>query len=129
MTMGALAKKYGINRETVRFYERQRLLPKCRRTDSGYRQYDENAEKTLSFILKAKNLGFTLAEIRELLSIRVISNDNCKKIREHAQEKLRDVEEKIHYLEKLKYSLEQLVTSCLKRQTSTYCPILDNLKN
>lgn len=129
MTTSALAKKFGVNRETIRFYERQRLLPKPRRTDNGYRQYDVNAEKTLSFILKAKNLGFTLAEIKALLSIRLINNDKCKKIRTQAQEKLKDVEDKILYLQKLKGSLEKLVASCINSQTPTYCPILDNLES
>ncbi len=129
MTTSALAKKYGINRETLRFYERQKLLPRPRRNSSGYRLYDENAEKTLSFILKAKDLGFTLSEIRALLLIRVINDENCQKIRAQAQEKLRTVEEKIEYLQKLKKSLEKLVTACLKSQTPTYCPILDNLEN
>jgi len=129
MTMGDLSKKFGVNREAVRFYERKGLLPKPTRSAAGYRLYDEQAERTLSFILNAKNLGFTLLEIRGLLQIRVVNEDNCEKIRGQATEKIKEIEAKIIYLQRLKKSLSKLVTSCMKKQTTTYCPILDNLEN
>jgi DNA-binding transcriptional MerR regulator len=129
MTVGDLSKKYGVNREAVRFYERKGLLPKPTRSMGGYRLYDEQGEKALSFILSAKNLGFTLAEIKSLLQIRVVNQGNCEKIREHAKEKIGEIDAKIIYLQRLKKSLSKLVNSCMKNQTSTYCPILDNMEN
>lgn len=129
MTVGDLSKKYGINREAVRFYERQGLLPDPVRNASGYRLYDAQAERVLSFILNAKRLGFTLTEIKALLKIRVVNQDNCEKIRAQAKEKIGEIDARIIYLQRLKKSLSKLVTSCMKKQTTTYCPILDNLEN
>lgn len=129
MTTGKLAEKYKINREAIRFYERKGLLPKPERSATGYRLYEARAEKTLSFILNSKKLGFTLAEIKSLLSLRIVNGGNCLTVRNKAQRKIEDIEIKIHQLEKLKKSLALLVKSCLKKQTSTYCPIIDNLEN
>jgi len=129
MTLGKLAKKFNVNREAVRFYERQGLLPEPIRNESGYRLYDEQAEKALAFILNSKDLGFTLIEIKSLLSLRIVNGENCKIIRARAQDKLTDIDDKIKHLEKLKKSLKILINSCIKRQTSSYCPILDNLEN
>ncbi|AFM14111.1 MerR family transcriptional regulator [Turneriella parva] len=129
MTTGKLAEKFKINREAIRFYERKGLLPKPERTATGYRLYDVRAEKTLSFILNSKKLGFTLAEIKSLLSLRIVNGENCSTIRIKAQRKIEDIENKIHQLGSLKRALSLLVESCLKKQTSTYCPIIDNLEN
>jgi|JI10StandDraft_1071094.scaffolds.fasta_scaffold00939_11 DNA-binding transcriptional MerR regulator len=129
MTVGDLSKKYGVNREAVRFYERKGLLPRPTRNMSGYRLYDAQGEKALSFILSAKNLGFTLAEIKSLLQIRVVNQGNCEKIRTHAKQKINEIDAKIIYLQRLKKSLSKLVTSCIKNQTTTYCPILENMEN
>jgi DNA-binding transcriptional MerR regulator len=129
MTVGDLSKKYGVNREALRFYERQGLLPDPARNASGYRLYDVQTERVLSFILNAKRLGFTLTEIKALLKIRVVNQDNCEKIRAQAKEKINEIDAKIIYLQRLKKSLSKLVTSCIKKQTTTFCPILDNLEN
>ena len=102
MTVGDLSKKYGVNREALRFYERQGLLPDPARNASGYRLYDVQTERVLSFILNAKRLGFTLTEIKALLKIRVVNQDNCEKIRAQAKEKINEIDAKIIYLQRLK---------------------------
>jgi len=76
-TVGALADKAGINLETVRYYEKIGLMPKPKRKESHYRIYDENDFARLKFIVRAKELGFTLKEISELLSLKVILNPSA----------------------------------------------------
>lgn len=129
MTLGELSKKFAINRESIRFYERQGLLPRPKRNDVGYRIYDAMSEKTLSFILKAKNLGFTLAEIKSLLSLRIVNTNNCGKVKSQTLEKINEIEEKINYLRKIKLSLEILTVSCSKQKKTSSCPIIENLEN
>ncbi|MDA1306900.1 MAG: MerR family transcriptional regulator [Acidobacteria bacterium] len=71
LTIGELAKQAAVGPDTIRFYERERLIPEPPRTSSGYRQYPADTPARLRFILRAKNLGFALKEIRELLSLRL----------------------------------------------------------
>jgi len=88
ITVGALAKETGINIETVRYYENIKLLPKPMRKDSRYRVYDENDLARLKFIIRAKKLGFTLKEIRKLLSLKIDSHSMCGDIKKLAEEKV-----------------------------------------
>ena len=71
LTIGKVAERAGVGVETVRFYEREGLLDEPTRTASGYRQFDEDVIRRLEFISRAKELGFTLNEIKELLSLQV----------------------------------------------------------
>lgn len=128
MTLGRMAEKYGIGREGIRFYERHGLLPKPKRNSSGYRIYDEFAMKTLSFILNAKEIGFTLAEIKELLSLRVAKTTNCSSVKEKALKKIGESETKIAYLQKLRKSLKNLVNACDKNQLTAVCPLIESLE-
>lgn len=128
MTLGQMAEKYGIGREGIRFYERQGLLPEPKRNSSGYRIYDEFSMKTLSFILNAKEIGFTLAEIKELLSLRVAKATNCSNVKEKALKKIRESDAKIACLQKLKKSLKSLVNACDKTQLTAVCPLIESLE-
>lgn len=123
-----MAAKYGIGREAVRFYERKGLLPTPKRNSSGYRIYDELAMKTLHFILNAKEIGFTLTEIRELLSLRVTKATNCSNVKEKALKKIRASEAKIAYLQRLNKSLKNLVNACDKKQLTATCPLIESLE-
>jgi DNA-binding transcriptional MerR regulator len=129
VTLGQIATKYGISREAIRFYERRGLLPKPKRNSSGYRIYDEVAMKTLSFILNAKEIGFTLIEIKELLSLRVSKSTNCLTVKAKAQKKISELEAKIAYLQRLKNSLKSLIKSCDKHELTATCPLIESLES
>lgn len=123
-TIGELARHAGVNIQTVHYYERRKLLLPVGRTDSGYRLYDEEALKRLRFIRHAKELGFTLEEIRGLLDLKVQSTVACERVKEKAKVKLKNVEQKIKALRSVKITLKELVKACEKRQVTEECPIL-----
>lgn len=128
-TVGKLAKETGINIETVRYYENIKLLPKPKRKESRYRIYDENDKARLKFIIRAKELGFTLKEVRELLSLKIDSESKCGDIKKLAEEKISDAEEKIKDLKNIKKHLEILVNQCINEEVSTEdCPIVKSLE-
>ena len=129
MTMGKLAEKYSINRETIRFYERKGLFPQPMRSSSGYRLYDSNAEKTLSFLLRAKDLGFTLQEIKALLALRVANTEKCSLVKSQAHSKIEQIDAKLDFLKKMRKSLEILVATCENKSKTSGCPIIENLEN
>jgi Hg(II)-responsive transcriptional regulator len=127
LTIGQLAKQGGVNRETVRYYERWRLLRRPSRSIAGYRVFSDDALKRLRFIRHAKILGFSLEEIKELLALRVHSIDTCDGVRERTQIKIADIERKIGALQQMRRVLTELVTACSRRQKTEECPILDSL--
>lgn len=125
MTIGELAKHAGVNIQTVRFYERTKLLPAPHRwPDSGYRDYDEDALLRLRFIRSAKDLGFTLKEIHELLDLRILPGESCAEMRDLLQAKLKDVDARMKELRRLRRVLEKLVSACAHRREKTNCPAL-----
>lgn len=124
---GQLAKLAGINTETLRFYERKGLLPTPPRSASGYREYPDETVRRLEFIGRAKDLGFSLSEVGELLELRVRDLTTCAELRARAQDKLEDVHRKIAELKRLERGLENLIVSCSGRGPASSCPILDYL--
>lgn len=127
-TIGRLARKANVNIETVRYYERRGLLPKPVRTESGYRQYTETDVARLHFIRQAKDLGFTLKEIAELLSLKLDDASTCGEVKQLTAEKIATVESKIADLLRIKKVLQDLLHLCDKTNaTSTECPILEAL--
>jgi len=102
LTVGRLAREVGINLETVRFYEREGLLPKPPRSASGYRLYSTDTARRLKFIKRAQQLGFSLSEIRELLALRMSPQANNAEIRRRTESKIADIESKIKTLESMK---------------------------
>ena len=129
LTRGQLAKAAEVNSETVRYYERRGLLPEPQRRESGHRQYQEEAVTRLRFIKRAKALGFTLDEIGELLALRVEPGSTCGDVRDRAQRKLRDVEEKIRLLQQVKTALTRMVAACENQGPVGECPILEELES
>jgi Hg(II)-responsive transcriptional regulator len=127
LTIGRLAKQACVNRETVRYYERRRLLQRPARSAAGYRIFSGDAVRRLWFIRRAKMLGFSLEEIKELLALRIHSIDSCERVRGRAQIKIADIEGKIETLQRMKHSLSELITACSRRRRSDECPILDCL--
>jgi Hg(II)-responsive transcriptional regulator len=128
LTIGQLAKQAHVNRETVRYYERRRLLSRPSRSISGYRVFSDDAVRRLRFIRHAKMLGFSLNEIRELLALRVDSIDACDRVRVRTQAKIADIDNKIRSLRQMKAALTRLVGACQRRGKTNDCPILDSLE-
>ncbi|MBE7461868.1 MAG: heavy metal-responsive transcriptional regulator [Planctomycetes bacterium] len=127
LTIGQIAIRSGVGIETVRFYEREGLLAKPERTQSGYRQFDEEVISRLMFIQRAKELGFTLNEIKELLSLRIEPGTCCKNVRAKAESKIAAVEGKIRMLQRMKKALVRLTQECCEKGGGSECPILDAL--
>lgn len=127
LTIGQVAHRSGVGIETVRFYEREGLLAKPERTASGYRNFDEEVIVRLKFIHRAKELGFTLNEIKELLSLRVDPDTSCEDVRARAEIKIVDIEDKIRTLQRMKKALVRLTQGCCEKGGGAECPILDAL--
>jgi MerR family mercuric resistance operon transcriptional regulator len=127
LTIGQVAKRAGIGIETVRFYERQGLLQKPERKPSGYRQFDQGIVARLRFIRRAKVLGFTLHEIKELLSLKLDPSTTCADVKNRAEAKIADIEAKIDSLTRMKQALVRLTKACRGRGATSDCPILDAL--
>jgi MerR family copper efflux transcriptional regulator len=126
-TIGRLARAVGVNLETVRYYERRGLLPKPPRSGSGYRLFPAEAKGRLRFIRRAQELGFSLGEIRELLSLRVAPTAKSADVRRRAQAKITDIEAKIRSLRSMKKALRELTQTCSGCGSVRDCPILESL--
>lgn len=124
LTIGRLARSAGVGVETIRFYEREGLLAQPNRRPSGYRQYPADAVKRVRFIRHAKELGFSLSEIQELLELRMDPMTTCTDVRRRAQEKVADVGRRIAALEQIRSTLERLVRACRGKGPKEECPIL-----
>ena len=98
LKIGVLAERAQVNLQTLRYYERERLLPEPPRLSSGYRAYPDNAVRRVRFIKRAQDIGFTLAEIRELLSLRIDPTRERTEVRELAQARIAEIEGKIRTL-------------------------------
>lgn len=127
LTIGHLAQEVGINLETVRYYERRGLLPKPPRSASGYRLFPPEAARRLRFIRRVQELGFSLGEIRELLSLRVSPGKTSQDIRKRAEAKITDIQSKIKSLEAMEKTLRKLTKSCAGCGPISDCSILESL--
>jgi len=125
LSIGKVAKKSGVSVETIRFYERKGLIDEPPRLKSGYRRYDEESVKRLRFIQQAKTLGFSLREIGDLLSLRTRPGATNREIRQMAQAKLVNIEEKIKMLRRMQRTLKNLVNKCPGQGSTSHCPILE----
>jgi DNA-binding transcriptional MerR regulator len=113
VTIGGLADELGVSVDTVRYYERRGLLPEPRRTDAGYRSYGDDDRWRLSFILRAKELGFTLREIAGLVEQVVDrSGDAAAAVRAAAAAKLDAVDAQRRALDSVTARLTSLVRIC-----------------
>lgn len=128
LTIGSIARQAGVNIQTVRYYERRRILAPDGRSASGYRFYAPEAVRVLHFIRNAQTLGFSLDEIAGLLRLRVGRGARCGPARRRAEIRLRIVREKIAGLRAIEQTLEKLLKTCARRGTADFCPILECLK-
>lgn len=127
-TIGEVARQAGVGVETVRFYERQELLAEPQRRASGYRQYEEEAVAVLRFIRRAKELGFTLREIKGLLALRLDTTATRVEVRQQAKAKVADIEARIADLQRMRDALQKLIKKCHGDGSTKGCPILAALQ-
>lgn len=129
LTIKQAATLAGVGIETVRFYEREDLIPQPPRTESGYRQYPHETVVRIRFIKRAQNLGFSLPEIKDLLSLRLDPKTTPADIRKRAKQKITDIDEKIRNLICMKETLEHITDACSGKGALSDCPILKALDN
>lgn len=127
MTIGDVAKEAKVHIETLRYYERRGLLTSPPRSTSNYRLYAADTVRRVRFIKGAQELGFSLKEILELLSLRAEPNTRCEDIRERAEAKIENLEAKIRSLRAMKQALTKLVAECSGNGPITECPILESV--
>lgn len=129
LTIGQLASDGGVGVETVRFYERKGLLAEPERRPSGYRKYDEEVVHRLRFIRRAKDLGFTLNEIKDLLSLRLDPTTTCADVKRRAEEKIADIKARIRTLQRMNRALVKVTKACNGSGGTSECPILESLES
>ncbi len=128
MTIGTAAGLAGVGVETVRFYERRGLIDQPPRpANAGFRVYTEQTVERIRLIRQAQELGFSLAEIAELLALRADPSADCADVRDHAEAKLDEVDRKIAGLEHLRSALAQIIAACPGQGALQACTIMDAL--
>lgn len=127
LTIGKVARQTHCNIETIRYYERESLLPAPQRTPGGHRLYNDAMIKRLVFIRRSRELGFSMAEIRQLLS--VVDGDvvSCEKVKGIAENHLHDIKTRIADLRKMQRILGELSRQC-SGENVPQCPIIEALQ-
>ena len=127
LTIGKVARQTHCNIETIRYYERESLLPAPQRTPGGHRLYNDAMIKRLVFIRRSRELGFSMAEIRQLLS--VVDGDviSCEKVKGIAENHLDDIKTRIADLRKMQRILSELSQQC-SGENVPQCPIIEVLQ-
>ncbi len=125
LAIGKVAQQVGLQIETIRFYEKRGLIEDPPRSPSGYRRYPEEIVDRLRFIVSAKQLGFSLAEIEDLLKISGQSDPTCSEVETRLQEQIAAVEERIRALQRVSQTLTELVQQCHKKASGTGCPVVE----
>ncbi len=126
LNIGQAAAASGVSAKMIRHYEGVGMLPAAKRSESGYRQYGEADVQTLRFIRHSRDLGFSLPEISQLLSLWQNRRRSSRQVRELAQVHLRELEDKLKELHAMKATLEHLV-QCCRGDDRPDCPIIDTL--
>jgi Cu(I)-responsive transcriptional regulator len=124
MKIGMLAQRADVGIDTIRYYEREGVIPPPERRESGYRDYRDSDVARLRFVRRAKSLGFTLTEIRELLDLTASPSDDMAGLNARAQAKLEDVNVRIGELVRVRDALQQLVVACPGHGALDTCPIM-----
>ena len=128
LTSGQLAEGAGVGIETIRYYERKGLLPPPARSRSGYRRFPAESVDRLRSIRQAQHLGFSLKEIQELLSLRIDPKASCSEVRQRAQAKIDEIEQRLRGLQRIREVLWRLIEACGGRGPTAACPILEALE-
>lgn len=130
MKIGDLVKQHGVSVDTIRFYEKQQLLTPSARSAAGYRLYRQADSQRLGFILRAKSVGFSLQQIRELLQIEDHKSQwQCSDVKDKVQQKMQEIEQQLAELQRFHQALQQLDQACCGGTVSaTECSILTALE-
>lgn len=128
MRIGELAQQTGLSIETIRYYEREGLINKPRRSASGYRQFDEQDVRQIEFITQAKELGLTLSEIKKLQEMQGNPEYSSEDVKATIDAKIADMDAKISTWQEIRQTLIQLSHSCQDKTPIDQCPILQALK-
>jgi len=128
LLVSEVARRAGVNVQTVLYYERRGIIPTANRRPSGYREFDPQTVEMIGFVQRAQELGFTLTEITELLALRSSEGAKCNDVRKRAVEKLNLIEEKIEQLDAMGEALQRLIQSCSGRGPARDCPIIEAIQ-
>jgi DNA-binding transcriptional MerR regulator len=123
-----VARRAGVNLQTVLYYEREGLIPRASRTQSRYRVFEPDAVPAIRFIKRAQELGFTLDEIGRLLKLRGMSEESCEDVLEIARDKVHVINAKIADLQAMRDALRALMKSCSRKRPLARCPIIESLE-
>ena len=129
LTIGRVARAAGVAIDTIRYYEREGLLPEPERRLSGYRDYTPDAVMRLRFIRRAKELGFTLPEIRELLALSADRERGVRGVKQRAEARLAEIDRRIRELRRVQRGLKALIDACPGHGAPERCPILTALSH
>lgn len=128
LKIGEVSKLSGVSIDTIRFYEKERLITPPGRRESGYREFGADTVERLRFICRAKELGFSLQEISDLLGMKERSSNQCKDVRRHADRKVAEIDQKIKDLQKMKRAIRKIAEHCGDGVSITACPIVQSLE-
>jgi len=124
-----MADRAGVNPQTLRYYERRGLLAQPPRSPSGYRDYPVSAVGVLRFVRRSQELGFTLAEIEQLLTLASGGPDSCDRARTLAAVQVAELDRKIADLRRMRASLAELVATCERPPADRSCPLIEAIES
>ncbi len=127
LTIGKVAKRTGCHIETIRYYEKEHLLPAPERSEGGHRLFTNSLIERLVFIRRSRELGFSVEEIRELLSIVDGEQVSCERVKHLADTHLKDIRSKIGDLQRMEKTLGKLSRQCSGNDVPE-CPIIEALQ-
>ena len=127
LNIGEIARQGGVSVETMRYYEQQGLIAPPDRDANGYRKYSTDAVRRIRFIKRAQDVGFTLKDIGDLLTLKADPGASCLDVRERAQGKLAEIDEKLAVLLRMRDVLATWTDACPSEGPVSACPILDAL--
>jgi Hg(II)-responsive transcriptional regulator len=128
MRSGQVARRAGVNVETLRYYERRGLLPAPPREGSGYRAYDPDAVRIVRFVKRAQELGFSLDEVEALLGLAAGGPDGCEAVQRLTEERITELDRRIADLQAMRGSLERLLATCQRPRTQRVCPLIRSIE-
>ena len=126
-TIGIAARRSGVGIEAIRYYEREGIVPTAARAENGRRGYDDDAIARLRFVRRCRDLGFSIKQVKALLSLSISSTNNCDDANSIGKAHLDDVREKIADLKMLENALIELLANCADGKA--LCPMLGQLFN
>ena len=126
LTIGALSERTEVHIETIRYYERIGILPKPPRSAGGHRLYAEEYQRRLVFVRRARELGFSLEEVRALLQLTGGRRNACAAVKSITEKHIADIRQRVRELNRLERALSTMVNQCRGGDTLD-CPILDAL--